>query len=116
RREPQRRRSPSSTTCSDARVVRNDHGAALRSWLIPPMRAARAPPTVSAGQRRRREAMNGSAEQIETVVIGAGQAGLAVGYHLAKRSREFAILDGADRIGDSWRPRWASPRLFPPAR
>ena len=60
--------------------------------------------------------MNGSAEQIEAVVIGAGQAGLAVGYHLAKRSREFAILDGDDRIGDSWRTRWDSLRLFTPAR
>ena len=60
--------------------------------------------------------MTGSAERIETVIIGGGQAGLAVGYHLAKRGRPFVILDGGARIGDSWRTRWASLRLFTPAK
>src|SRR5690242_830100 len=53
---------------------------------------------------------------IRTVVIGAGQAGLSVGYHLAKRQLPFVILDAADRVGDSWRNRWNSLRLFTPAR
>jgi cation diffusion facilitator CzcD-associated flavoprotein CzcO len=55
-------------------------------------------------------------ERVETVVIGAGQAGLATGYHLARRGREFVILDANQRIGDAWRTRWDSLRLFTPAR
>jgi putative flavoprotein involved in K+ transport len=55
-------------------------------------------------------------EHFETVVIGGGQAGLSVGYHLARRDRRFVILDANERIGDSWRKRWDSLRLFTPAR
>jgi putative flavoprotein involved in K+ transport len=55
-------------------------------------------------------------EQFETVVIGAGQAGLAVGYHLARRGQRFLILEAHERVGDSWRKRWDSLRLFSPAR
>lgn len=53
---------------------------------------------------------------IETVIIGGGQAGLAVGYHLARRGRPFVILEAGERIGDSWRKRWDSLRVFTPAR
>ena len=53
---------------------------------------------------------------IHTIVIGGGQAGLAVGYHLAKRGLPFQILDANPRIGDAWRNRWDSLRLFNPAR
>ncbi len=49
-------------------------------------------------------------------VIGGGQAGLSVGYYLAKRGLRFVILDAQQRIGDSWRKRWDSLRLFSPAR
>ncbi len=55
-------------------------------------------------------------ERVETVIIGGGQAGLSVGYSLAKRNLPFVILDADDRIGDSWRQRWDSLRLFTPAR
>lgn len=55
-------------------------------------------------------------ERVQTVVIGGGQAGLSVGYHLARRGLSFVILDGNGRIGDSWRNRWESLRLFSPAR
>ena len=55
-------------------------------------------------------------EHVETLVIGGGQAGLSVGYHLARRGRPFLILDANERIGDSWRHRWDSLRLFTPAR
>ncbi len=58
----------------------------------------------------------GSTEYVETVIIGGGQAGLSVGYHLARRGRPFVILEGNERIGDSWRKRWDSLRLFTPAR
>jgi len=54
--------------------------------------------------------------QIETVVIGGGQAGLSVGYHLARRSIPFVILDAHARVGDIWRERWDSLRLFTAAR
>lgn len=55
-------------------------------------------------------------EHVETLVLGGGQAGLAVGYHLAQRDLPFVILDANERIGDSWRKRWDSLRLFTPAR
>lgn len=55
-------------------------------------------------------------EHFETIVIGAGQAGLSVGYHLAQRDRPFVILEAADRVGDNWRRRFDSLRLFTPAR
>jgi putative flavoprotein involved in K+ transport len=53
---------------------------------------------------------------VETVVIGAGQAGLATGYHLARRGRGFVILDAGRRVGDNWRGHWDSLRLYSPAR
>lgn len=49
---------------------------------------------------------------ISTVVIGGGQAGLAMGYHLQRSGEPFVILDAAARTGDSWRRRWDSLRLF----
>ena len=55
-------------------------------------------------------------ERFDTVVVGGGQAGLTVGYHLARRDQTFVILDANERIGDSWRQRWDSLRLFTPAR
>ena len=51
-------------------------------------------------------------QRIDTIVIGGGQAGLAVGYHLAKRKVPFLILDASERVGDAWRQRWDSLRLF----
>jgi putative flavoprotein involved in K+ transport len=56
------------------------------------------------------------AERVETVVIGGGQAGLSTGYHLAQLGRSFLILEGNARVGDTWRKRWDSLRLFSPAR
>jgi putative flavoprotein involved in K+ transport len=54
--------------------------------------------------------------RVGVIVIGAGQAGLSVGYHLKKLGLEFIILDANARIGDSWRQRWDSLRLFTPNR
>jgi putative flavoprotein involved in K+ transport len=51
-----------------------------------------------------------------TVVVGAGQAGLAVAHYLAERDVDFAILSEESRVGDNWRRRWDSLRLFTPAR
>ena len=55
-------------------------------------------------------------ESFETVVIGGGQAGLSVGYQLSRRDCSFVILEANGRIGDSWRKRWDSLKLFTPAR
>ena len=55
-------------------------------------------------------------ERIHTVIIGGGQSGLSVGYHLTRRGLPFVILDANARVGDSWRHRWDSLRLFTPAR
>jgi len=52
----------------------------------------------------------------DTIVIGGGQAGLAAGYHLARRGANFMILDNNSRTGDSWRSRWDSLRLFTPSQ
>jgi putative flavoprotein involved in K+ transport len=62
-----------------------------------------------------RNSLAGS-EQFDVVVIGGGQAGLSVGYHLQQRGRDFVVLDTNERVGDAWRKRWDSLRLFTPAR
>ena len=54
--------------------------------------------------------------EIETVVIGAGQAGLATGHHLQRRGRPFVILDANARIGDNWRRQWDTLKLYSPAQ
>ena len=53
---------------------------------------------------------------VGTVVIGGSQSGLAVGYYLKQRDQSFVILDEHHRIGDAWRKRWDSLRLFTPGR
>ena len=52
---------------------------------------------------------------LDALVIGAGQAGLAVGYHLARQGMRFLLVDAAPEIGHSWATRWDSLRLFTPA-
>jgi putative flavoprotein involved in K+ transport len=53
---------------------------------------------------------------VGTAVIGGSQAGLAVGYYLKQHGVPFVILDENDRVGDAWRNRWDSLRLFTPGR
>ena len=57
-----------------------------------------------------------ASQHVETLIIGAGQAGLATGYHLKKLGREFLVVDGNERVGDNWRCHWDSMRLFTPAK
>jgi putative flavoprotein involved in K+ transport len=52
----------------------------------------------------------------DVVVVGGGQAGLAIGYHLAQQDRNFAILEAAGQSAAAWRARWDSLRLFTPTR
>jgi putative flavoprotein involved in K+ transport len=54
-------------------------------------------------------------ELYDTVVIGGGQAGLTAGYFLSQQDGSFVILDSNERVGDAWRKRWDSLRLFTPA-
>ena len=54
--------------------------------------------------------------QRDVVVVGGGQAGLAIGHYLAERGRNFVILEAADRPAATWRDRWDSLVLFTPAR
>jgi len=53
---------------------------------------------------------------MNTIIIGAGQAGLATGYHLQRLGQPFTILDGNARVGDQWRAQWDSLRLYSPAK
>ncbi len=59
---------------------------------------------------------SGTSERFDTVIIGGGQAGLSAGYFLKKQGEKFVILDANERVGDAWRKRWDSLRLFTPAR
>ena len=54
--------------------------------------------------------------RIDTVIIGAGQAGLALGYYLQRAGRRFTIVEAADVLGSSWRRRWDSLTLSTPRR
>jgi cation diffusion facilitator CzcD-associated flavoprotein CzcO len=55
-------------------------------------------------------------QQIETLIIGAGSAGLATGSHLRQRCIDHVILDKNHEVGAAWRHRWDSLRLFTPSR
>jgi len=52
----------------------------------------------------------------DVIVVGGGQAGLALGYFLARQGRDFRILEAAEEPGAAWRERWDSLKLFTPAR
>jgi putative flavoprotein involved in K+ transport len=58
----------------------------------------------------------GESEKVQAVVVGGGQAGLATAYELARRGVGLAVLEAEQRIGNQWRLRWDSLRLFTPAR
>ena len=67
--------------------------------------------------QKQRAAAPARREEFDVIVIGGGQAGLSVGYHLSRAGGgRFVILDANERIGDSWRRRWDSLRLFTPAK
>lgn len=83
------------------------------SVLARPIEEGIAAATATAAANPRRRA---APERFEVIVIGAGQAGLAVGHHLTRAGAHFTILDENARVGDSWRNRWDSLRLFTPAK
>ena len=53
---------------------------------------------------------------LDVLVIGGGQAGLAMGYHLAQSGRSFQIVDAGAEAGAAWRSRWDSLQAFTPAQ
>ena len=55
-------------------------------------------------------------ERYDVVVVGGGQAGLAMGYYLAGQGCKFVILEAAEHVGAAWRTRWESLVLFTPRR
>lgn len=68
------------------------------------------------GSARREQHDDSAVRTIDTVIIGGGQAGLALGYYLARAGVEYVIFDAHDRVGDAWRTRWDSLHLFTPAK
>jgi putative flavoprotein involved in K+ transport len=70
------------------------------------MTAQQGPPSPDAGER----------ERLDVVVIGGGQAGLAMAWHLARQELRFAVLDASPQLGHVWRGRWDSLTLFTPAQ
>jgi putative flavoprotein involved in K+ transport len=58
----------------------------------------------------------GSARPLDVLIIGGGQAGLAMGYQLSQRSLRFQIVDSGPELGSAWRSRWDSLQLFTPGR
>ena len=57
-----------------------------------------------------------SVEHVETLIIGAGQAGLSTAYHLRREGRACLIVDANDRVGDGWRRQWDTLKLYSPAK
>src|SRR4029077_20419013 len=90
------------------------YGRPSPTWLLRSMRPRRPPTYRSRVPEREVGAME--IERFDTVVIGGAQAGLSAGYHLRKAGRSFAIVDANERVGDTWRQRYDSLRLFTPAR
>lgn len=60
--------------------------------------------------------MDEASQVRQMLVIGGGQAGLAMGYHLQRAGIDFVIVDSGSQVGHVWRSRWDSLRLFTPAQ
>jgi putative flavoprotein involved in K+ transport len=70
-------------------------------------------PSVSSGASR---STHDAGIRREVIVVGGGQAGLAIGYFLAHQGREFTILEAGSEPAIAWRERWESLKLFTPVR
>jgi putative flavoprotein involved in K+ transport len=91
------------------------HHLVLEDASFPRRAEVRAIPSVLVKQPPEQE-HDMTTQHTETLVIGAGQAGLATGYHLQRLGRPFLIVDGNQRIGDNWRQQWDTLKLYSPAK
>ncbi|MGI9085269.1 MAG: NAD(P)-binding protein [Aeromicrobium sp.] len=57
-----------------------------------------------------------SVEHVETLIIGAGQAGLATARNLQLSGRSCLVIDANERVGDGWRRQWDTLALYSPAK
>jgi putative flavoprotein involved in K+ transport len=71
---------------------------------------------IEEGEAFRRLSATARRKRHDVIVIGGGQAGLSVGYHLQRLGLDFVILDASPRVGDAWRSRWDTLTLFTPSR
>jgi putative flavoprotein involved in K+ transport len=69
-----------------------------------------------AGTARIGDSLGDPSGRYEVVVVGGGQAGLAIGYFLVQQERRFRILEATDAATGAWRARWDSLKLFTPVR
>lgn len=93
-------------------------GVALKTPMAPVPKATLVGEQKSAEASPSRSAVSAATtgNDFHTLVIGAGQCGLATGFFLSRAGVDYTILEAGDRVGDSWRDRWDSLRLFTPAR
>ena len=54
--------------------------------------------------------------QLDVVIIGGGQAGLTLAWHLKRQGLRFVVLEAGSELGHTWRDRWDSLKLFTPAQ
>lgn len=71
---------------------------------------------IEEGEAFRRLSAEARRQRVDVIVIGGGQAGLSTGHYLQRLGLDFLILDASARVGDAWRKRWDSLRLFTPNR
>src|SRR5262249_29656421 len=83
--------------------------------MVDPRDAVNAASSLASLDDNRRETMEHT-EHTEVLIVGAGQAGLSAAHHLQRQGRPFVIVEAHKRVGDSWRRRWDSLRLYSPAR
>src|SRR5262245_23823912 len=96
---------------------RNTHLGVGADWSVRPKSGAPRRRTVDDNVRSAGDEGGGMGVQhIETLIIGAGQAGLSTGYHLQRLGRPCLIVDANERVGDNWRQQWDSLRLYTPAK
>jgi putative flavoprotein involved in K+ transport len=60
--------------------------------------------------------MNTTNDELDVVVIGGSQAGLAMAWHLARARLRFVVLEAGSELGGTWRSRWDSLKLFTPTQ